>query len=84
MPSCGPFDFAFIDGCHFYDYVKVDTRNCVSHMKPGGLVVWHDYGMIEDVSRAVDEWSPATGIPVSVVAGTRLAIARMPAHTGPP
>ena len=21
----GPFDFAFIDGCHFYDYVKADT-----------------------------------------------------------
>jgi predicted O-methyltransferase YrrM len=74
----GPFDFAFIDGCHFYDYVKVDTENCVSHMRPGGLVVWHDYGMIEDVSRAVDEWSAASGIPVSVVAGTRLAIARIP------
>lgn len=74
----GPFDLAFIDGCHFYDYVKVDTTNCLAHMKPGGVLIWHDYGMIEDVSRAVDEWSQATGIPVSIVAGTRLAIARAP------
>ena len=74
----GPFDLAFIDGCHFYDYVKTDTENCVSHMVPGGVVIWHDYGMIEDVSRAVDEWTQKTGIPVSVVAGTRLAIARLP------
>lgn len=74
----GPFDFAFIDGCHFYDYVKVDTENCQKHMRPGGLIVWHDYGMIEDVSRAVDEWSRQTGIPVSIVTGTRLAVAKMP------
>jgi hypothetical protein len=48
-------------------------------MKPGGLIVWHDYGMIEDVSRAVDEWSRETGISVSIVTGTRLAVAKMPA-----
>lgn len=74
----GPFDFAFIDGCHFYDYVKVDTENCAKHMKPGGLLVWHDYGMLEDVSRAVDEWSNASGIPISIIAGTRIAVARIP------
>jgi predicted O-methyltransferase YrrM len=74
----GPFDLAFIDGCHFYDYVKVDTQNCQKSMKPGGVIIWHDYGMLEDVSRAVDEWSKETGISVSIVAGTRLAIAKMP------
>jgi predicted O-methyltransferase YrrM len=74
----GPFDFAFIDGCHFYDYVKIDTANVVRHMTPGGIVIWHDYGMIEDVSRAVDDWSRETRIPVNVVTGTRLAVARMP------
>jgi predicted O-methyltransferase YrrM len=74
----GPFDLAFIDGCHFYDYVNIDTQNCQKHMLPGGVIIWHDYGMIEDVSRAVDEWSAKTGLPVKVVAGTRLAIARVP------
>jgi hypothetical protein len=74
----GPFDLAFIDGCHFYEYVKKDTENCFRHMEPGGAIIWHDYGMIRDVSVAVDEWANQSGIPVAVVAGTRLAIARMP------
>jgi predicted O-methyltransferase YrrM len=74
----GPFDFAFIDGCHFYDYVKVDTENCVKHATPGAIIIWHDYGMLEDVSRAVDEWSVASGIEVKVVTGTRLAVAKLP------
>jgi predicted O-methyltransferase YrrM len=71
----GPFDLAFIDGCHFYEYVNTDTANCQKYMTPSGTIVWHDYGMIEDVSRSVDEWSKKTGLAVNVVAGTRLAIA---------
>lgn len=74
----GPFDLAFIDGCHFYDYVRADTANCETRMTPGGVIVWHDYGMIEDVSRAVDEWAADHRLPVRIVAGTRLAIARLP------
>jgi len=68
----GPFDVVFIDGCHFYDYVKKDTANALQHLRPGGLVIWHDYGMIRDVSRAVDE--TATRIEVKAVRGTRFAI----------
>ncbi|MBO6570723.1 MAG: class I SAM-dependent methyltransferase [Alphaproteobacteria bacterium] len=71
----GPFDLAFIDGCHFYDYVKKDTENVLGRMSPGGVVVWHDYGMLSDVSRAVDELPRDMNI--KVVAGTRLAIARL-------
>lgn len=74
----GPFDLAFIDGCHFYDYVMTDTANCQKHLRPGGTLVWHDYGMIADVSRAVDDWSARHGGAVRVVAATRLAIARLP------
>ena len=52
----GPFDFAFIDGCHAYAYVKSDTEKILRVMRPGGIVVWHDYAMMENVSRAVDEF----------------------------
>ncbi len=52
----GPFDFAFIDGCHAYAYVKSDTEKILPVMRPGGIVVWHDYAMMESVSRAVDEF----------------------------
>jgi predicted O-methyltransferase YrrM len=68
----GPFDLIFIDGCHAYDYVRSDTANARRHLVPGGLLVWHDYGMIEDVSRAVDE---VTGLKLlTAIRGTRLAI----------
>ncbi len=68
----GPFDMIFIDGNHYYDYVKSDTENALGCLKAGGLVVWHDYGMIEDVSRAVDDI--ASKVRVLALRGTRLAV----------
>jgi predicted O-methyltransferase YrrM len=68
----GPFDLFFIDGCHDYLYVKHDTEQALRHVRPKGLVVWHDYGMIEDVSRYVDE--VARDREVNVIRGTRLAV----------
>jgi predicted O-methyltransferase YrrM len=67
-----PFDLIFIDGCHHYDYVKTDTRNGFQALRPGGVVVWHDYGDIKDVSRAVDE--AARSATAFAIRGTRLAI----------
>ena len=70
----GPFDLIFIDGSHYYEYVKSDTQNALGCLTAGGLVVWHDYGMIEDVSRAVDE--VASAMRVFAIRGTRLAVGR--------
>lgn len=68
----GPFDFILIDGCHSYEYAVSDTRNALRVLRPGGAIVWHDYGMLEDVSRAVDECSPP--IKARAIQGTRLAV----------
>ena len=70
----GPFDFILIDGCHTYEYAVSDTRNALRVVRPGGTIVWHDYGILEDVSRAVDE--TAREIAVKAIRGTRLAVAR--------
>lgn len=67
-----PFDLVLIDGCHYYDYVKKDTENSLKHVKPGGIIAWHDYGMIKDVSKIVDE--TAKKIKIKALRGTRLAI----------
>jgi len=67
-----PFDMAFVDGCHFYDYVKKDTENALRCLRPGGVIVGHDYGDMTDVSRAVDE--AAKGFTAYAIRGTRLAI----------
>jgi predicted O-methyltransferase YrrM len=66
-----PFDLVFIDGCHYYDYVRKDTENSLKHLGPSG-VVWHDYGYIKDVSRVVDD--TARQITVHALRGTRLAV----------
>jgi predicted O-methyltransferase YrrM len=68
----GPFDFILIDGCHSYEYAVSDTRNALRVLRPGGAIVWHDYGMLEDVSRAVDECSRR--IKARAIQGTRLAV----------
>jgi predicted O-methyltransferase YrrM len=67
-----PFDLIFIDGCHYFDYVKKDTENALQYLRPGGIVVWHDYGEFKDVSKVVDV--TATQITVQAVRGTRLAV----------
>lgn len=68
----GMFDLIFIDGCHSYDYVMSDTSKALNTVRPGGLVIWHDYGMIEDVSKGVDEI--ARRIEVRAIRSTSLAV----------
>jgi predicted O-methyltransferase YrrM len=68
------FDLIFIDGCHDYSYVVNDSQHAFRLIKPGGLVVWHDYGMLPDVSRYLDEISRVKD--VHVIRGTRFALWR--------
>jgi predicted O-methyltransferase YrrM len=71
----GPFDLIFIDGCHSESYVRSDSLNALGQLAPAGVIVWHDYGMIADVSRAVDRLAQeATGLRISAIEGTRLAV----------
>jgi len=72
----GPFDLVFIDGCHAYEFVHQDTANALRYLRAGGLIVWHDYGMLKEVSQVVDE--TARRIKVSAIQGTRLAAAFVP------
>ena len=67
-----PYDFILIDGCHTYEYALSDTRNALDVIRPGGVIVWHDYGMLEDVSRVVDEM--ARRFTVRAIQGTRIAV----------
>ena len=36
-------DYIFIDGDHSYEGVKNDTEKALQLLKPGGVIVWHDY-----------------------------------------
>ena len=48
-------DLAFIDGSHAYEYVLNDSKKVLSIMRPGGLIIWHDYTNWEGVWTALNE-----------------------------
>ncbi len=71
-------DIVIIDGDHLYEGVERDFLNYAPRIRPGGLIVFDDYGVKEwpDVKRFVDEVvskDPAFEI---VVTGFRSAIVR--------
>jgi hypothetical protein len=68
----GNFNIIFIDGCHDSHYVKYDSEMALKHLENGGVIIWHDYGMIEPVSKYIDELSLKRNI--CAIAGTRLAV----------
>ena len=49
-------DFIFIDACHAYKFVKNDTLKAIKMLKPKGVMVWHDYAQIGDVTQFVNEF----------------------------
>lgn len=62
----------FVDGSHSYDYVMSDTRVAMDMVERGGVVVWHDYGIWEDVTKALDELEKRKGYELRNISGTSL------------
>jgi hypothetical protein len=48
----GFFDSAFIDGGHSYEIVANDTGLAIELVRPGGLVMWHDFCPLPEVTTA--------------------------------
>lgn len=49
-------DLLFIDGDHSYEGCRADVAIWLPHLKPGGLVIMHDYGWAEGVKKVVQEF----------------------------
>jgi hypothetical protein len=62
----------FVDGSHGYDYVVSDTRAAIDMASHGGAVVWHDYGIWNDVTQALDELEQREGYGLRNIRGTSL------------
>ncbi len=74
-PYLGSMDLVFVDACHDYDFVRSDTLNALRLIRPGGVVIWHDYeGGWPGVIRAVD--SLAGSHTIEHISGTALAVLR--------
>jgi predicted O-methyltransferase YrrM len=74
-PYYGSADIVFVDGGHSYRVVSSDTKEALKMVRPGGLIVWHDfavYGDYNDVTRAVLDLMPRDS--VCQIGHTTLAI----------
>jgi len=45
----------FVDGSHAYDYVMSDTEQALKIVKKGGVIIWHDYGIWDGVTKSLEE-----------------------------
>ncbi len=69
-------DVIFVDGSHARSYVASDTEKALRMIKPGGLILWHDYtpdcpGVFRVLNRL------ARRLPLMHVAGTALVAYRV-------
>ena len=70
-------DVVFVDGSHAYSYVVSDSAKALRMVKPGGIVLWHDYNSAtRGVFRALNELSKQ--IPLVHLRGTDLVAYRRP------
>lgn len=78
-PWAGRCDLVFVDGSHARSYVESDSRKALRLVRPGGLVLWHDYRgpRLPGVYGALN--ALARELPLRHVAGTSLVAYRSPA-----
>ncbi len=72
-PYYGSIDLVFVDACHEYDYVRKDSETALNLIRPGGIILWHDYVLgWPGVVKAVEEISMENHI--LHIDGTSLAV----------
>ena len=74
----GCCDLVFVDGSHAYSYVASDSKKALRMVKPGGVILWHDYVGPEEegVFRGLNEL--AQQLPLVHVEGTSFIAYRKP------
>ncbi len=77
-PWYGCCDLVFVDASHAAPYVLSDSRQAVKLLRPGGMLVWHDYGIWEGVTQALEELDREEIPGIRAIAGTSLACWRKP------
>jgi hypothetical protein len=70
----GRAGLVFVDGSHAYDYVIADTGTALRLVANKGMVIWHDYGVWEGVTRALEEIEASRQLGLRHVRGTSLVV----------
>jgi hypothetical protein len=72
----GRAGLVFVDGSHAYDYVLADTETALKLLAPRGIVLWHDYGVWEGVTRGLEEIEARQRLGLRHIRGTSLVVWR--------
>ena len=72
----GRAGLVFVDGSHAYDYAKKDSETAMRLIQPGGVVLWHDYGVWPGVTQALEELEAARRPWLVHIRGTSLVFWR--------
>jgi hypothetical protein len=75
-PHFGRAGLVFVDGSHAYDYVIADTDTAFRLVADKGMVIWHDYGVWEGVTRALEQIEASRHLGLRHVRGTSLVVWR--------
>lgn len=70
----GRAGLVFVDGSHAHDYVMADTDTALRLIAQKGVVIWHDYGVWEGVTRALEEIEASRHLRLRHVRGTSLVV----------
>lgn len=70
----GTADLVFVDADHSRDAVIRDSRAAAAMLRPGGMIVWHDFLYLDGVTEALA--TLAGELAIVHVAGTTLAVHR--------
>jgi hypothetical protein len=71
-PYLRSMDFVLVDGCHIYDGVLSDSQKALDLLGGRGVILWHDFANLREVTRAVRKL--ARKWPIYHVEGTFLAL----------
>lgn len=74
----GKADLVFVDGSHAYDYVVSDTETALKLIRPGGTILWHDYGEWDGVTKALNEFDEKFSLGLKHIKFSTLVILKQP------
>jgi hypothetical protein len=77
---CRKAGLVFVDGSHAYDYARVDSITAMQLVTVNGAILWHDYGVWEGVTRALEDLERTTNLGLQHIRGTSLVLWRAPGH----
>lgn len=77
-PYLNTCSMVFVDGSHAYNYVKADSSTALKLVSRGGCVVWHDYGVWDGVTRALEDINENQNLGLKHIRGTSLVYWRKP------